>query len=185
IGIWDVATQRKLATLEGHVERVTVLSFHPDGDLLASGSWDGVFRLWDPATGRPVMQLPLPIYPRFGMTNQLGYLWQGGEHVQLLEATPSREYRTIVSTLGANQGSYHAADISPDGRLLALSMGDTGDRLWDLSSGRELAVLPTGSQCVLFQSNGRELLTCGVNGLWRWSLADSPDADNEIRLGPP
>ena len=42
IQIWDVAAQRKLATLEGHVQHVTRLSFHPDGDLLASRSWDGV-----------------------------------------------------------------------------------------------------------------------------------------------
>ena len=36
IQIWDVAAKRKLATLEGHVQQVTCLSFHPDGDLLAS-----------------------------------------------------------------------------------------------------------------------------------------------------
>ena len=47
IQVWDVAAKRKLATLEGHVQHVTVLSFHSDGDLLASYSWDGVLRLWD------------------------------------------------------------------------------------------------------------------------------------------
>ncbi len=64
-------------------------------------------------------------------------------------------------------------------------MGRAGDRLWDLSSGRELAVLPLGSNCVLFQSDGRELFTCGDAGLHRWRIQDSQEAANELRLGPP
>jgi eukaryotic-like serine/threonine-protein kinase len=185
IQIWDVTTQRKLATLEGHVEHVKVLSFHPTRGLLASRSWDAVLRLWDPATGRQLMQLPLAATLRFSSTGQwLGCLSQGSEAVQLLEVTPSREYRTIVSSLGAGQGHYHDGDISADGRLLAIGMGE-GARLWDLSGGRELAFLPSGSHSVLFQSDGRALLTCGDGGLHRWSIQDSREAANELRLGPP
>src|SRR5436309_4256106 len=36
IQIWDVVAKRKLATLEGHVQHVRALDFHPDGGLLAS-----------------------------------------------------------------------------------------------------------------------------------------------------
>ncbi|CAN5320849.1 hypothetical protein BH10PLA2_BH10PLA2_04370 [soil metagenome] len=185
IQIWDAGTQRKLATLEGHVEQVTALSFYPQGDLLASSSWDGTLRLWEPGTGRQLMQLPLAAVPQFSRTGQLGYLWQGGEHVQLLEATPSREYRTIVSRLGAGRGSYYHGDISPDGRLLALGMSDGGDRLWELSSGRELALLPSTSQSVLFESGGGALLTCGPTGVQRWSIQANEATDRELRLGPP
>jgi serine/threonine protein kinase/WD40 repeat protein len=187
IQVWDVATQRKLAILEGHADRITTLSFHPDGGLLASGSWDGVLRLWDPATGRQLMQLPLSATSlQFSSTGQwLGCLWQGDEQLQLLEVTPSREYRTIVSGLGAGRGRYMNGDISPDGRLLALSMAEAGDRLWELSSGRELAVLPSGSNCVLFHPEGRELLTCGSGGLDRWSIEESKATANELFLGPP
>ena len=59
IQIWNVPAKRKLATLQGHVQQVTVVTFHPDGQLIASASWDSVLRLWDVATGRPLMQLPL------------------------------------------------------------------------------------------------------------------------------
>ena len=185
IQIWDVAARRRLATLEGHVERVTALSFHPDGGLLASASWDSVLRLWDPATGRQLMHLPLTVTPRFSKTGQLGFVWQGGQQMQLLEVTPSREYRTIACSLGAGRGSYHDGEISHDGRLLALGIGEEGDRLWDLTSGRELASLPTASNSVYFGQGDRELLTCGGAGLYRWAIQRSPEAPNEIRLGPP
>ena len=63
--------------------------------------------------------------------------------------TPSREYRTLVSSAGAGAGGYNHGDISPDGRLLAVGM-DAGARLWDLRSGRELAALPAGTIYVFF-----------------------------------
>jgi WD40 repeat protein len=187
IQIWDVAAKRKLATLEGHVQHVRALNFHPDGGLLASRSFDGTLRLWDPATGRQLMQLPLSVDFQFSSTGKwLGWTWQQiGEQRQLVEVILSPEYRTIVSSLGAGQGDYHEGDISPDGRLLALGMGSAGDWLWDLASGRELAVLPSGGECVLFQSDGRELLTCRYTGLYSWPIQESQDASNELRLGAP
>src|SRR5262249_41449146 len=148
----------QVATLEGHVQQVTHLTFHPDGGLLASTSWDGVLRLWEPATGRPLLQLPMLAWPAFSSDGRWLGVAQPGEQAQLLEVTPSREYRTLVSSLGAGQGNYNQdSDISPDGRLLALSMNDAV-RLWHLASGRELAVLPAGRP--LFQSN-TELLIAG------------------------
>jgi WD40 repeat protein len=180
-----VDARRRLATLEGHVQNITYVSFHPDGDLLASYSWDGAVRLWDPATGRPLMQVPFAsVIPRFSSDGRwLGVALQG-EQAQLLEAVPSREYRTLPCNLGAGQGGYYGGDISPDSRLLALGMAD-GVRLWDLSGGRELAFLPVGdTRGLLFQPGGRELLSCGSAGLCCWPIqqrgADAP----EVRLGP-
>jgi len=54
IGIWlyDVATFRELALLTGHTEIVWSLAFSPDGQTLASGSWDGTVLLWDLTTSK-------------------------------------------------------------------------------------------------------------------------------------
>jgi serine/threonine protein kinase/WD40 repeat protein/Tfp pilus assembly protein PilF len=180
IQIWNVAVARKLATLEAHVQQVTQLSFHPDGSLLASTSWDGALRLWEPATGRPLMQLPMSGWTWFSSDGRVVGIAGHGEQAQLLEVTPSGEYRTLVSSLGAGQGGYNqASDISPDGRLLALGMEDAV-RLFHLASGRELAVLPAGRP--LFQSDS-ELLIAGPGGLQRWPIQPGAAA-NELRLGP-
>ena len=51
--LWDVATRKRIATLEGHMAGwytfpVTSVSFSAlDGALLATGGWDGTVILWD------------------------------------------------------------------------------------------------------------------------------------------
>ena len=59
VRLWDVAKQTEAATLEGHRDRVTAVSFSPDGTLLASaGGWDDrTIRLWDAATQTEVATL--------------------------------------------------------------------------------------------------------------------------------
>ena len=48
--MWDVATQTNIATLDGHTDWVSSVSFSPDGTTLASGSYDDTVKLWDVAT---------------------------------------------------------------------------------------------------------------------------------------
>src|SRR5262249_30544681 len=66
--------------------------------------------------------------------------------------------------------------------LLALGMGPAGDRLWDLASGRELGLLPSGGRVVPFQTDGRAIFTFGDQGACRWPIQMD---DNSLRVGPP
>jgi WD40 repeat protein len=197
IQIWDVAAKRKLATLEGHAQSVTTLTFHPDGELLASHGWDGQLLLWHPSSGRLLMRLTSGRAPHFSSDGRLlGVTWEG-DRADLLEVTPTREYRTLVSSLGAGRGGYsYYGDISPDGWLLVAGM-EEGARLWDLSNGRELAALPAGTSFAFFDggraaegpvppnSPGWELLTSGSGGLRRWPVTREGPAGERLRLGPP
>jgi WD40 repeat protein len=47
VNIWNVATGKLEATLEGHTGPVGALAFSPDGKFLVSGSHDNTIRLWD------------------------------------------------------------------------------------------------------------------------------------------
>jgi len=197
IQIWNVAAKRIVATLEGHGHRVTTLTFHPDGELLASHGWDGQLLLWHPSSGRQLMRLTAASAPSFSPDGRrLGVTWDG-DRADLLEVTPTREYRTLVSSVGAGQGSYgFYGDISPDGRLLVVGM-DAGARLWDLRSRRELAALPAGTPFGFFDGRGGEgglvppniprwtLLTSGSDGLLRWPVTCDDPAGERLRLGQP
>ena len=55
--LWDAATGKAVATLEGHTDAVTVLAFSPDGARVVTGSDDNTARLWDAATGKMVAAL--------------------------------------------------------------------------------------------------------------------------------
>ena len=53
IGIWlyDAQTYQELDILIGHTSWVESVVFSPDGQTLASGSWDKTLSLWDVETG--------------------------------------------------------------------------------------------------------------------------------------
>jgi len=190
IQIWDVVAERKLATLSGHVQQVQRLTFHPEGALLASDSWDGTLRLWDTSTGRQVMQLAGTVFLRFSSNGRWLGAATNGADAQLLEVTPTIEYRTLASNLGVEEAGYEG-DISSDGRLLAMEM-DKGTHLWDLPSGRQVAMLAKGKP--LFLPDGREILICNGAGLHRhairWDpmpdrIANGIDPGGAIEIGPP
>src|SRR5260370_1316558 len=52
--LWDVATGKELASLEGHTGPVSSAAFSPDGKQLATSTpiLDGTVNVWDPATGK-------------------------------------------------------------------------------------------------------------------------------------
>jgi WD40 repeat protein len=50
ITIWDLDRGQLAAILEGHTWFVTSVAWHPDDDLLASGSMDDTMRLWNTVT---------------------------------------------------------------------------------------------------------------------------------------
>ena len=52
VKLWDVDTGQEKASLTGHTNDVNSVAFSPDGQTLASGSWDSTIRLWDVDTGQ-------------------------------------------------------------------------------------------------------------------------------------
>ncbi len=197
IQIWNVAAKRKVATLEGHVQYVTALTFHPEGNLMTSHGWDGMLFLWQPSSGRQLMRLTSVSDTQFSADGRWLGVTRNGERTDLLEVTSNPEYRTLVSSEGAGAGGYGHGDISPDGRLLAVGMNE-GTRLWDLRRGRELARLPAGTTYVFFDGRGPgepgsvapkspswSLLTSGLDGLLRWPVTSDDPEGKRLRLGPP
>ena len=185
IQIWDVPSKREIAVLEGHSQQVNFLMFHHGSGLLASMSWDGSMRLWQPSLGRLMMRLP-PRWTGFSREGRWsGVLRLDNDQAQLWGIVPSKEYHTFLNMFREGGSTLREGDISPDGTLLALA-GSDGVRLWDVARGREVAWLRMGNTtCALFRPDGRELLTCGsADGLRRWPITSDAEQGSGLKVGP-
>jgi WD40 repeat protein len=185
IRLWDVATRKEIAHMEGTKNGGIGFTFNHHGDLLASTSWDGMIRLWDTRTGKQVLStVSNGGGPRFSPDDRLLAPRISGTKLQILEVAVGHEYRTLMRDPVLGQGFYDYTAVSGDGRLLAAGMHD-GFGLWDLTSGKPLAFVPMRwMPGVLFEPNGA-LLTYGDNGLLRWPVRPDPASPGLLQVGPP
>ena len=187
IQIWDLETKRRVTRLESHAREVDFLTFHPSGNWLASWSWDGLMCLWDPTTGRQAMQIPLIANLQFSRDGRwMGFFWPNEDQAQLLEFVSPQEYFTLQDNSGTDRVSYNACAISAEDCFLAVAMDDGVD-LWDLPTGRLIALVPSGHcETVVIEPQGQALWTCGTNqGLQRWPIHPSATNGSELLIGPP
>jgi WD40 repeat protein/serine/threonine protein kinase/tetratricopeptide (TPR) repeat protein len=180
--VWQVDSGLRQAVLEGHQAEVVWVLFNRSGDLLASASWDGTTRLWDPSSGRMLLTSQ-GLAVQFGPDDRLAFINKFAMGIWQVEA--ARECRTFADPPNPGKGPYHA-DISPDGRWLASCSDDDGVRLRELSTGREVAHLPSGCYSAIFHPDGKSLITSGGAGLHRWPIRPGlREAAAELQVGPP
>src|SRR5262249_43050921 len=184
--VWDMTTHSRRAVLEGHQRLVIRLMFNHAGDLLASASWDGTSRLWDPDGGRSLVQVPGMALRFSGDDRRLAFTDQ--ELVGWWDVTPGAACRLLYPDSGLVRPAetavshYLGVDISPGGDRLAAATWD-GAHVWDLGSGREVAHLEIGSTgAARFHPDGDRLLTYGPGGLRLWPPPTGPGG--RLEFGP-
>jgi WD40 repeat protein len=141
--LWDVATGKERPLLAGHRAAVTHLSFAPDGRALVSSCGQQLFQ-WEAATSQPTAQVALKDLgkgePVVAQPNNKSVLITKApdDALRVREAVSGK----ILCTLsGFKQGDVGRAELSPDGRFLALltTSGKTSlTRLFDTGTGKEV-----------------------------------------------
>ena len=132
IKLWDIATEKNIATLRGHKNIVTSLSFSPDGAILASGSNDETIMLWDIITERNIAMLK----GHTGYVNSVSFspgktiLASGSDDktIKLWNVTTQEN----IATLRGHTEIVSTVSFSPDGATLASGGWDNAIQLWDV-----------------------------------------------------
>lgn len=160
----DVTTGA-IRRLGGHSQPVLSVAFSPNGQRLASGSFDDPVIIWDVSAGQPLRTLPGHNLGTAALVFSPDGQWlitgDQQDHIRGWSVDNGQLLQTI-----AGRGQDLA--LGPDGTLLAYKPTVDTIALWDIAGKREV-FRDTGERPLAFSPNGRVLAagaTDGVVTLW-------------------
>lgn len=138
IKLWDL-TGKELATFGQQQFPFFSLAFSADGKTLASGSFDGEIKLWNPDTHRVMLE---PLKGHAAVVNSLAF---SPDNTRLASCSRDRSIKlwdlstgTEMMTLRGHQRGVLSVAFSPDGRTLASAGADDIVRLWRAATPDEV-----------------------------------------------
>jgi eukaryotic-like serine/threonine-protein kinase len=184
--IWDVDANRELRCLEGHGQRVQMVSFGGDGRRIASAHVNGRVIVWDAEDGRELRSWLCHDnnLAAIALSPDGRWLASCGDSLRLddpgVKLWDIETGQLVWAKRGHSDVPFSVA-FSPDGRRLATA-GGSEVKLWDTRDGRELRSIEASVgrvTRVAFGDEGRLIAAACGDGLVRLLEAET---GREVRV---
>lgn len=142
VAAFDVATGKRTAELEGHRDVIYCLAISPDGNTLATGSYDRDVILWDLRTGQLTKTLTghngAIFDVAFDPRGELVASASGDETVKVWSVATGER----LDTMPQPEGEVYTVTFTPDGRHILAGSADNRIRKWLVKSRGRQAINP-------------------------------------------
>lgn len=156
---------------------VDSISFSPNGEIFASGSWDGIVRLWDVKSGKLLKKLK-------GHTGSVSSISFSPDGKTLASGSSASslflwdiQTGKILKPLRGHSNPINSIAFSIDGDKLASGSDDNTIRIWDVLSGKSPVTLNNVSKVssVAFGREGKILASGGGyynHSIYLWDISN-------------
>ena len=180
IRLWDATSGREIRPQTGHRSAIGDAAFTPHDQSIVTVGRDRTIRIWDSATGREVRQFEGSEGDvRFAALSADGKtLATGGgfQPTRLWDVVSGRELRRFQTTGNIRDTLVECADLSPDGKTLAIAEND-GVFFWETATGKGRASVAesrmSGSliKALRFTPDGKSVATLSGDWVRLWDAA--------------
>jgi WD40 repeat protein/class 3 adenylate cyclase/tRNA A-37 threonylcarbamoyl transferase component Bud32 len=159
---WQRQLHLFLQTFRGHFDSVLSVAFSPDGQRIATGSGDGMAKVWEAASGKELLTLK----------GHRGYVWSvafspdgqrivTGSEDATAKVWESASGRELITLTGSSDPIWSVA-FSPDGKRVVAGSKDGTAKVWEAATGRRL-LTPQGHTiqvaAAALSPDGRRIVT--------------------------